>query len=404
MLKLRNIDATKGKLLPSIVLYALPLILSTLIQTLFHAVDLIVLRYAADGIAVASVGATGTITSLIINAFIGLSGGTNVILARFIGAKDHDNTRKTVSTSLITSLGIGLFSAVLGFFLAEPMLNLTKCPADCFDGALLYLRIYFLASPFILVYNFAASILRTSGDTNRPLLYMLLSGILNVVLNVVLCMCLDEKVAAVAIATFASQVLGAVCAVARLCKNDGDCKIVLRHLKWDLHIFGRILRLGLPICLHGALFPLANLQIQSAINSFGSAAIAGNTAAANLETITSSTTSAFGTAALTFAGQNLGAGNKDRVKKSIAICFTIAVCCGLFFGLLFYSFGEFFLSFFVGNDPVAIGYGMIRCGFLLAFYFVAAMNQTLGSVLQAFGYTSFVSLNSIGAVFGMRIL
>ena len=404
MLRIKSVDATTGRILPAVIVYAIPLILATLVQTLFHAVDLIVLRYAADSVAIASVGATGTITTLIVHTFIGLSGGTNVILARFIGAKDHKNAHDTSSTALILALVLGVVAAVLGFVFAEPMLRLTKCPEDCFSGALIYLRIYFLSAPAIMLYSFGASILRTTGDTGRPLVYMLLSGSTNLVMNVILCFVMEEKVAAVAIATVASQLLGAILVVVRLCTMDGDCRISLRHVRVNFHILGRILRYGLPICLNSALFPIANLQIQSAINSFGSAATAGNTAAANLESIVSSTTTAFGTAALTFIGQNLGAGKPDRVRKSFRIPATLAFLCGLTFGVLGYVFGDFLLSFFVGDDATAIAYGLIRSRHILLFYFIGAMNQVYGSTLNAFGYSTFTSLNSIISVFALRLL
>lgn len=404
MLRIKRVDATKGRLLPAIILYAIPLILSTLVQTLFHAVDLIVLRYMADSTAIASVGATGTITTLIVHTFVGLSGGTNVILARFIGAKDGENTQKTVSTSILASFGIGLLAAVLGFLFSEPLLHLMNCPEDCLGGAVTYLRIYFLSAPAILVYSFGASIIRTSGDTSRPLIYMLLSGVLNVVMNVVFCIFLTEKVAAVAIATLASQYLGAFLVLFRLFTSDGDCRLSFRSLCFDLRLFGRILRFGLPICLNSALFPIANMQIQTAINSYGSAAISGNTAAANLESIVSSTTTSFSTAALTFVGQNLGADKRDRVYKSFRISLAAAFTCGFVFGLLCYTFGETLLSFFVGNDAAAIGYGMIRARHILAVYGIAGLNATFGSVLNAFGYSTFTSLNSIISVFGFRLL
>jgi len=302
------------------------------------------------------------------------------------------------------SLSIGVVAAILGSIFAEPMLVLTKCPENCFSGALLYLRIYFLSAPAILLYSFGSSILRTAGDTTRPLIYMLLSGSLNLILNILLCFVLEEKIAAVAIATVASQVLGAILVIIRLCTMKGDCRISLLKLRFNMHICGRILRFGIPICLNTALFPLANLQIQSAINSFGAPAIAGNTAAANLESIVSSISTAFGTSALTFIGQNLGAGNRERVHKSFRICLSTTFLLGLFFGILFYSFGSFFLSFFVGNDPQAIGFGLMRSKYILAFYFIAAVNNCLGSTLNAFGYSTFTSLNSIISVFGFRLL
>jgi len=403
MLKSRTVDATKGNLLPSIIIYAIPLMISTLIQTLFNAVDLVVLRYAADGVAVASVGATSTITGLILNTFIGISGGSKVLLARFIGSKDREDTVKTVSTSVITAFSVGLVATIIGLFFSGTFLRLTNCPDDCFDGAVLYLIIYFFAAPAILIYNFGSGILQIAGDTQRPLLYMILSGLTNVILNLILCFLLREKVAAVAIATFASQIAGALLVLRRLTKINGDCRIDLRKMHFSKSIFSRMLRLGLPMCLHHALFPLANLQIQSAINSFGSAAIAGNTAAISVEGIVSSTSSAFSTSALTFIGQNIGAGKRDRVKKSFFLCFSFGIASSLVLGLLAFFGGEIIFSLYVDTQE-AIDYAMIRARYIIAFYFIAAMNGIFSSTLQAFGYSVFTSLNSIFAVFIFRMI
>lgn len=402
--KLKSIDATQGALLPSILLYALPIAITSLVQTLFNAVDTMVLRYAADTVAVASVGATGTIIALLINTFMGLAAGAKVMLARFIGAREKKHTADTVSTALITALGIGVASAVLGFGLARQFLTLTNCPAECFDGALTYLRIYFLSAPAILVYNFGAEVLRVSGDTQRPLIYMLFSGALNVVLNLLLCLILPNKVAAVAIATVASQVLGAVLVVFRLCRTEGDCKIDLRHLVWNSSLFGRILRFGLPIALHTALFPLANLQIQSAINSYGYAAVAGNSAAVSLEGFISSITNAFGNSALTFIGQNLGAEQRERVHKSFWLCLSLSALAGLILGVLTYLFGRQLLPLFVGDDQTAVEYGMIRARYIILPYLIAGFNGVFGNTLQAFGYAYLTSLNSIFSVFVFRVI
>lgn len=403
MLKARTIDATKGALLPAIIIYAIPLMISTLIQTLFNAVDLIVLRYTADGVAVASVGATSTITGLILNTFIGISGGSKVLLARFIGAKDSEDTKKTVNTSIITAFTVGMIAATIGLVFSKLFLRLTNCPEDCFDGAVIYLVIYFLASPAILIYNFGSGILQIAGDTQRPLLYMMLSGLTNVILNLILCLILPQKVAAVAIATLASQMVGAFLVLRRLTRIDGDCRIEIKRLHFSKSIFTRMLKLGLPMCIHHALFPLANLQIQSAINSFGSAATAGNTAAISVEGLVSSTSTAFSTAALTFIGQNLGASERQRVKKSFFECFTLATVCAFVFGVLAYIFGEFLFSFYVDTQE-AIDYAMVRAKYIIAFYFIAAMNGVFSSTLQAFGYSVFTSLNSIFAVFVFRMI
>jgi putative MATE family efflux protein len=293
---------------------------------------------------------------------------------------------------------------VFGLLMARPLLTLMGTDASVLDQAVPYMCAYFCGMPANMLYNYCASMLRSSGDTTRPLIYMLLSGSLNLVMNIILCFVLKEKVAAVAIATLASQVLGAVLTMVRLCTMKGDCRISLLKMRFSVPLFRRILRFGLPICLNTALFPIANLQIQSAINSFGSAATAGNVASINLENFVSSVTTAFGTSALTFIGQNLGAGKPDRVRKSFRLCLSISFLCGLVLGLLLYSFGDFFLSFFVGNDYDAIGYGMIRARYILVFHCIAALNSGFGATLNAFGYSAFTSLVSIIAVFGLRLV
>ena len=404
MFKLKTVDATRGALLPAIIVYAIPIAIASLIQTLFSAVDTMVLRYTADTVAVASVGATGTISSLLINTFMGLAAGAKVLLARFIGAKEHKQTSATVSTALITAAGIGLVSAILGFCLTGSFLRMTNCPAECFEGAILYLRIYFLSAPAILVYNFGAEVLRVSGDTQRPLIYMLAAGLLNVVLNFILCVIMPQKVAAVAIATVASQILGAILVLRRLCCIDNACRIDLRRPVFAANLLSRILRFGLPIALHTALFPLANLQIQSAINSFGYAAVAGNAAAVNVEMFIASITGAFGNSALTFIGQNLGADNRPRVKRAFGLCVLLGGLFGLVLGTVTYLFGRTLLVPFVGQDAAAIEYGMIRAAYIILFYWIGALNGIFGNVLQAFGYSVLTSLNSIFSVFIFRVI
>lgn len=401
---IKNIDATEGKLLPLIIIYAIPLIISTLVQTLFNSIDIVVLRYASDNIAVASVGATSAIVHLVINAFIGLAGGTNVILARYIGAKEDKKASVAVSTSLISAVFIGILAAVVGVVFSGDFLAMTNCPEECFEAAKSYLQIYFVASPAILVYNYGAGILRTAGDSNRPLIYMVWSGILNVGLNILLCMILEEKVAAVAIATFASQVLGAVLVVIRLCKMNDCCRLDLKKLVWDIKTFGLILKYGLPICFYHAIFPITNVMISSAINSFGPAAIAGSTAASNLEGILNSVTSAFNISAMTFIGQNLGAKKPDRVRRSFWICLAVSTILTLVVTAIMCLSIRFWLGFFVGTDEEAINFALVRVKYLTSIYFVGAMNSVFSGVLQAFGYSFLTSLNSVSAVFILRVI
>ena len=400
----QTVDVTGGPLISSILKYSIPVVIGSLIQVLFNAADMAVLGNMADGVAVAAVGVTASIVGLIVNSFVGLSSGCTIMLARFIGMRDARQARATVGTSMVSSFFIGLLLTVVGIALVAPMLDLIDCPTECFSGAALYLRIYFSSIPAIMVYNFGAGILRVNGDTSSPLLYLLLSGLLNVVLNIILCLLLPQKVAAVAIATLASQVLGAVLVVLRLMHTEGECHLDLRQLQFSPSILGRVLRLGFPVALNASLYSLANLQIQSAIHSFGPGAVAGNTTSTNVEGILNSVTGALGAATVAFVGQNVGAGNRDRVRKSILICVVTGVvsCLVLGYGVLF--FGRDILAIFTPGDAEAIKYGYIRMQFLLSMYFIPAISNVINSSTQAFGYTFLPMITSLITVLGFRVV
>ena len=403
MLRAKNVDMLHGNLFKTILIYSFPLFLISLIQNLFNAVDIMVLGAVADTNAVASVGATSSIHHLLINAFFGNSSGAKVVLARLLGAEKHKRVAKTVSTSMITGLAIGLVTAVAGYLLSPAFLRLTNCPAECFDGALIYMRIYVLASPVIMLYNFGSAVLQVSGDSQRPLYYMIVSGLMNVVLNFALCLIMTEKVAAVAIATVVSQLTGAVLVLIRLCRMDGPCRLNLRALHWSNVAFGKIMKNGIPIGLSSALYPLANLQIQSAINSFGAATMAGNSAAISIEALVSTATvTPWASSATVFVGQNLGAKNQVRVKNTIL--YTLALACGL--SLLLCNIGFLFshqlLSLYVSEEPAIVA-GQTRMLYVFLPYAICAVNSVLGHVIQAFGYSLFSTVNSVVSVLVFRM-
>ena len=404
MLTIQNIDATQGPIIPQILRYSYALILSTLVQTLFSAVDVAVLGNMADSTSVASVGATSTVTSLLLNAFVGFSSGTKILLARFIGARDQEKTRHTVDTAVLLSVIIGVFVAVMGWTFSPMILRLTKCPDSCFDGATLYLRVYFSAAPAVLLYNFCSSILTASGNTKSPLYYMLLGGSLNVVLNILLCLILPNKVLAVAIATAASQLLGAALTLRRLCSGKDSVRLHIKQMRWKGYAFGKIVGQGLPIFLVNVLFPVANLQIQSALNSYGVAAIAGNSASISLEGINSAIHGNLATATGVFIGQNLGAQQHDRVKRSFFSGLWISALLSLLIGNFFYATGRFWLNLILPGDTLAADFAIIRMGFILAFGFVAAINGVLSHFMQSFGYAFLSSLNSMICVLGFRVV
>ena len=401
------VDATKGPLLPLIITYAVPLIISTLIQSLFNAVDLAVLGTMASTTAVASVGATTAIASLIVQTFVGLATGTKLIIARQIGMRDTRSIRKTVNTSLLLALILGSFIAIFGCIFAPTFMRWVNCPSDCFKGAVLYIRIYFCGAPVILLYNYGSAVLTSSGDTQRPLYYILAGGALNVILNVILCLILPEKVMAVAIATIASQALGAILVIIRLCRMDGDCRLDLRNIRFDFPALSKILRYGLPLALSTMIYPLSNLQIQSAINSFDpifGTATAGSSASGTIESIPAAFTTSFGATAAVFVGQNIGAGRSERVKKSFWLCLALGVASTAVIGGFMYLTGEFWLSILVKNDPKAIHFGMIRMFYLCLFYFVAAANNALSHTIQAYGYPAASTVISVVGVLIFRVI
>lgn len=402
MLGRKNIDATKGPILRLIILYCIPLIIGTLIQTLFNAVDVAILGNMADSTSVASVGATTAIFHLLVSGFVGIASGLKILLARFIGAQDSKRILDSVGTSLIFSFVFGIVIAVLGFLLSPVFLDLTKCPADCYDGAVIYLRIYLASAPAILLYNFGSSVITANGDTQRPLYYMLSGGVLNLVLNIILCLILPQKVVAVAVATAVSQIFSAVLTIRRVFKLY---ELNLRYIPFSFASLSAMLRFGIPLAITNTLYPLANLQIQSAINSFGSAAVAGSSAATNLEGIASAFTSSFATATSVFISQNIGANLPDRVKKSFFHNLWLGIASGVVVGGVLYLTGEFWLSILLGSDSAeAVEFGMIRLFFVTLMYFIAAANGALGNAIQAFGYPIVSSISSIFCILVFRII
>lgn len=402
LFKTKDIDATEGALLSKFIIYTIPLAIGSIIQTLFNAADMIVLGNFASSVAVASVGATGNIIGLLVNTFIGLSGGTQVILARAYGEKNKNKIQDIVSTSLIVATVLGVLLTVIGLLCSTWFLDITKCPTDCYAGAQLYLDIYLLSVPAILIYNFGSSIIRVSGDTQRPLYYLIASGILNVILNFALCMVMTEKVAAVAIATVASQVLGAVLVLIQLLRTKNDCRMDMKHLRFDLTSLKNIMLIGIPCALSNSLYSISNLQIQSAINSFGSSATAANTASANVESWVGSFTNSIATTTLTFIGQNIGAKKPKRIKQTFWLSLSMGVGIGLVLGLGLYALGTPLLRIYVAGDDLAIEYGLIRMRFILAIYFIAGANQVLSAALQAFGHSLITMLNSVFSVLVLR--
>lgn len=402
LLRAPKIDATKGPIIKAMLIYTFPIILSTIVQDLFNTIDMIVIARMGSGVDYASVGATSSITTLIVNSFFGLSTGVKIMLSRYYGAGDEKNARKTVSTALISSFFIGVAIAVLGVIFAPMFLKIVNCPDDCIRGATLYIRLYVAAAPAILVYNFGAAIIRSLGDSQRPLYYILICGIVNIVLNVILCLILPQKVMAVAIATVVAQILGAFLVVRRLSMLEGIGKLDLKNLKFSGNLFGKILRYGFPVALSSSLYPLANLQIQSALNSFGVSAISGSTAAHTLEKIPSAVAGGFSATAIAFVGQNVGAEKPERVRKTIMHALWLATLIATFTSLFFYFTADIWLAIIQPDDPMATDFAKIRMRYLLLFYGLMGLIHVCSGIVQAFGYTVLNTVASLTTVLGFR--
>ena len=386
MRKSYEMDMTRGPLLRSILIFTLPLLLSGVLQLLFNATDIVVVGQFAGANAMASVGSTTSLFNLLINAFIGISVGANVLVARYCGEKNYDGVQQTVQTSLLTGLVGGVILVVLGIVLARPMLTLMKTPDEVIEGAVLYMRVYFIGMPATMIYNFGAAVLRAVGDTRRPLYFLMAAGVMNVLGDLLFVCVLGMGVAGVALATVLSQCVSAALTVLCLTGSDGMCHLDIRRLRFYPERFAQIMKIGLPAGLQSTVFSLSNVVIQSAINSFGSTVVAGNSAASNLEGFIYTGMNAFAQAAVTFTSQNVGArryDNLDRVMRNCLLCVTVV---GLFLGCGAYFGGEVLLHFY-STDEAVVAAGLSRMQIICTAYFLCGIMDTLASCLRGRGYS-----------------
>ena len=398
-----EIDMCNGPLLGKILLFAFPLMLSGVLQLLFNAADVIVVGRFAGHEALAAVGSTSSLINLLINLFIGLSVGTNVLVANYYGAKKERLVSETVHTSVLTSLISGCILIVAGLFLAGPLLKLMGTPDDVLNQATLYMRIYFMGMPVIMLYNFGSAILRAIGDTRRPLYYLLLAGILNVILNLLFVIRFGMGVAGVALATVLSQVVSAGLIVRALMQSEGCFHLDLRQLKIYPARLKQMIRVGLPAGMQGAIFSVSNVLIQSSINSFGSVVMAGSTAASNIEGFVYNAMNSFYQTSLSFTSQNYGAGKLDRVNRILLLCLSCVTVTGLVLGNGAYLFGRQLLGIY-SSDPDVISYGLIRMAYLCIPYFTCGVMDVFVGSLRGMGYSVMPMLVSLTGACGFRIL
>lgn len=353
------IDMTKEPFWRNIIRFTIPLVLMSMLQILFMACDdMFILGLFVGSQALAAVGATTYIVNLFINGFAGLAVGVNVVSSQAIGAKNSEVVRKAVHTAISSSLILGIVVVAIGEFFARISLEALNTPIDIIDQSTLYLRIYFFSAPFNLIFNFASAIMRAKGDSRHPFLYLTLSGVVDIVLCTSFVLLFDLGVAGVAIGTLLSQVFAAILSVSYLLRCDDDTRLILKDLKIDLKIFKRILVIGVPTGLNNMAFSFSNMQIQSAINIFGSAAVAGCSVSTTMENFIYAATNSIMQAVISFTGQNVGAGELDNVSKIVHLSLIYTFSTGTVLGTLVYLSGYPLLPFFIDSD--AIGYAMSR--------------------------------------------
>lgn len=384
MEKSKHLNMTEGPFLRKIIFFAIPLASASVLQLLFNAADVIVVgRYAGD-FALAAVSSTGSLVNLLVNIFVGLSVGCNVVAARFLGAKDDTGVSHTVHTSIFISLVGGVFMAILGILTARPLLELMSSPEQVIDLAALYLKIYFAGMPVMMLYNFGSALLRSVGDTRRPLICLAISGVVNIVLNLLFVIVFHMSVAGVALATVISQALAAWMVVKILMDEPGPLHLDLHSLRLYPAVFRQIAVVGLPAGLQGTVFSLSNVVIQSTINGFGPIIMAGNGAASNIESFIYMAMNSCYQACVTFTSQNIGAHRLDNTNRILMACQTLVLMIGLGMGLGTVFFGPQLLSFY-STDPAVIQAGMARLGVIALTYALCGCMDTMVGSLRGMG-------------------
>ncbi len=401
--KSNEIDLTEGPLFSKLLAFAIPTMLSGLLQCLYNAADSIVVgRYAGDA-PLAAVGATGSLVNLIVNLFVGFSVGSSITAATSIGARNSERTQKILHSSIAISLVCGIVVSLIGIIGAPYFLKLMDTPADIIEMSTLYLRIFFSGSVFSMLFNFGAAILRAAGDSKRPLIFLAVSGIVNVILNLVFVICFDMDVDGVALATVTSQALSAVFVLVALCKNEGDCHLDFRKIRFHAQEVVAIIKTGLPAGVQSVVFALSNSIIQSTINTFDTIAVAGNAAASNIEGFIYTAMYSFHATAVTATGQNVGAKKISRINKILPICVGMSAATGIIMGAIVTLFAEPLVSLYLPTSPESVVYGAERLTVICILYFLCGTMDTIVGVSRGMGNTVAPMIVSILGVCGIRL-
>lgn len=394
---------TKGPWLRKILIFSMPLMLTGLLQMVYNTADIIVVGRFAGATSLAAVGATSSLIHLILNVFWGMAMGSGVMSARYIGADDNNRLSKCVHTAMLLSVVCGIAVGFFGFFMAEKLLILMDTPSDVLPLSKLYLQIYFLGAPASLVYNFGAAIVRSTGDTKRPLYILTSTGIVNIVLNLVLVIYFQMDVAGVAIATIVSQYISAVAIVIRLLRIDGACRLYIKKLRFHTDELKRILLIGVPAGIQNSLFSLSNVIIQTTVNSFGSVAMSGISASSNIDSVIYTCTNAISQTAMTFTSQNMGARKHENLGKIYSRCLLITTLLGGGLCALSFVFRNELLGIF-STEPDVIAAGAQRLIIILPFHVFCSLMDVGGGQLRGMGKSFEPMIITLLGSCGIRLL
>lgn len=403
LVKSKNVDMCNGSLFKSLIRFAVPLMLSGVLQLFFNAADVVVVGKFAGDESLAAVGATTTLINLLTNLFIGLSVGANVLVANYYGARQERDVHETVHTSMIISLFSGILLTVVGFVAAPFLLSLMQTPADVIDLSVIYLRTYFMGMPAVMIYNFGSAILRAAGDTKRALYILLSSGVVNVAFNLIFVIAFHWGVFGVGLATIISQYISAAFIVLCLVKEKSLIRLEIKKLRIYKKKLIRILQIGIPAGFQGMMFSLSNVVIQSSINGFGKVIVAASAASVSVEGFAFTSMNAFHQAAVSFTSQNIGARKFDRISKILFISLFYVVLVGAFFAFLFLCFGKTLIGFYT-TSPEVISEGVKRLSIIAGSYFICGLMDVTSGSLRGMGYSFTPMIVSLLGVCVLRVV
>lgn len=401
-----KIDMVNGGLVKKIIVFTIPIMLQGLLQSIYNSADLVIVgQYSGDS-ALSAVGATSSIYNVMIALFMGISVGVDFVTSFYYGRRDINKVKKAIDTAVIVSVILGLICALLGYFITEPVLRLMNTPKEdgVLAGATIYLKILMVGVPFSILFNFCSAIFRTAGDTNKPFIYLVISGATNVVLNLLFVAAFDMGVVGVALATVISQILSSLLILIRLMKNNGLFSFSFKKIEFSWKLFGKMVAVGLPAGLQSCAFSLSNSFLQSGVNTFGKDAMAGSTAIATVEGLMWVTITSFNNTTTTFVSQNLGAGKLDRAKKSFKYSLIMTGALGIVIGLSAYFLADPIISIFIKDNQIAFDYARERMSVTFPLYFLAGIMGVLPGAIRGLGSSLPPSLITIIGTCGIRII